>query len=159
MKAISLWQPYPTLVMCGAKPYETRTRAAPAALIGHRIAIHAAGRKPSVAGDLLKSIEYCLKIHRRPAIAQLPRGCIIGTAVIAGAYRCGQQVIGRDGPMVEIVQTIPESAPIAGFIRIDDYGDYSAGRWAWRLVDIQEYPYPIPVRGRQGWWNWDPPGL
>ena len=44
MKATTLWQPYATLVALGIKTIETRSYAPPAALIGQRIAIHAAKR-------------------------------------------------------------------------------------------------------------------
>ena len=47
MPCISLWQPYASLIACGAKPFETRHWAAPARFIGQRVAIHAAARKPS----------------------------------------------------------------------------------------------------------------
>ena len=42
MKAISLWQPWASLIAIGAKSIETRSWPAPRALIGDRIAIHAA---------------------------------------------------------------------------------------------------------------------
>jgi hypothetical protein len=49
LPAISLWQPYPSLVACGAKPWETRGYPPPKHLIGHRIALHAAKRRPTRA--------------------------------------------------------------------------------------------------------------
>ena len=39
----------------------------------------------------------------------------------------------------------------------DGLGDYSAGRWVWLLEDIQPLPQPIPAKGHQGFWNWEPP--
>ena len=44
MLALTLWQPYATLIACGAKTIETRSWAAPESLIGQRLAIHAAVR-------------------------------------------------------------------------------------------------------------------
>ena len=46
MKAITLWQPWATLVATGLKEYETRSWAPPEDLIGRRLAIHAAKRTP-----------------------------------------------------------------------------------------------------------------
>ena len=46
MKAITLYQPYATLIAEGVKTIETRGRAAPQKLVGTRIAIHAAKREP-----------------------------------------------------------------------------------------------------------------
>lgn len=42
MKAISLWQPYASLIALGAKTIETRSWAPPAQYLETRIAIHAA---------------------------------------------------------------------------------------------------------------------
>lgn len=33
-------------------------------------------------------------------------------------------------------------------------GDYSDGRYAWELTNVQQLPEPIPVKGKQGLWNW-----
>jgi hypothetical protein len=42
MKAISLWQPWATLLVIGAKKYVSRSWKLPENLIGQRIAIYAA---------------------------------------------------------------------------------------------------------------------
>lgn len=44
MKAVSLWQPWASLIACGAKTIETRSWPAPRTVVGQRIAIHAAKR-------------------------------------------------------------------------------------------------------------------
>ena len=53
--AISLWNPWASLIAIGAKPFETRSWAPPAKCIGQRIAVHAALRpiKPDDLGDEL----------------------------------------------------------------------------------------------------------
>lgn len=48
MKAISLWQPWASLVAVGVKTIETRSWPAPKALIGERLAIHATAKRPPV---------------------------------------------------------------------------------------------------------------
>lgn len=45
MKALTIWQPWASLIMAGAKPYEFRGWKLPASMIGQRIVIHAAARK------------------------------------------------------------------------------------------------------------------
>ena len=45
MKALTIWQPWASLIMAGAKPYEFRGWRAPRSIIGQRIVIHAAARK------------------------------------------------------------------------------------------------------------------
>ena len=41
-----------------------------------------------------------------------------------------------------------------GRFPLDEYGDYSPGRWAWRLTDVKPIDPPVPARGRQGIWEW-----
>lgn len=50
MKAITLWQPWAELVALGVKHIETRSWPAPPAIIGQRIAIHAAAKRPPAWG-------------------------------------------------------------------------------------------------------------
>ena len=33
-------------------------------------------------------------------------------------------------------------------------GNYTLGRYAWKLVNVRKLPEPIPARGRQGLWDW-----
>jgi len=42
--AVTLWQPWASLIASGAKPFETRAFPIPARLLGKRVAIHAAAR-------------------------------------------------------------------------------------------------------------------
>lgn len=46
MKALTLHQPWATLIALGVKSIETRSWRAPASLIGQRIAIHAGAKRP-----------------------------------------------------------------------------------------------------------------
>lgn len=41
-----------------------------------------------------------------------------------------------------------------------EWGDYSNGRYAWTTDPCRmiELPQPIPLRGRQGLFDWEPPG-
>ena len=57
LSALTIWQPWASLIMAGCKPYEFRTWPAPRHLWGKRIAIHAAARpvrKAEVAEWLLR---------------------------------------------------------------------------------------------------------
>jgi hypothetical protein len=36
------------------------------------------------------------------------------------------------------------------------FGDYSEGRYAWELANIQKLPEPVPIRGQQSLWNVPP---
>jgi hypothetical protein len=129
--AMTLWQPWASLIAIGAKPYETRSRPPPARLIGQRIAIHAA-RKRVRLKDL--DADTLGAISRAPGDARwmdtMPLGSVVCTAVLA------------------------EALPVER-VSHDPFGDYRPGRWAWRLEDVMPLDPPIPARGAQTWgWPW-----
>lgn len=79
MKALTVWQPHATLIVHGPKDIENRNWKPPAAVVGHRIAIHA-GRTIDLAARKMFEEEY-------PEFSSLmrgPRGAIIGTAIVKG---------------------------------------------------------------------------
>ena len=124
MKALSLWQPWASAVALGLKVYETRSWRTH--YFGP-IAIHAAKRIDRV---MLRQIEY-LKYLNLKALEDPPTGAIIATAILVeciDAARIRDQL-----SHVEL-----------------HFGDFSDGRWAWRLREVRALPVPIPFRGRQG---------
>jgi len=130
MKALTLWQPWASLIVMGQKRFETRSWKRDS-LIGVRIAIHAAQRP---AHDLPSDL-----IHELAGLdldpLGLPLGAVIGTAVVIDFHQ------------TELI------AP--GLTRRElAFGEYSSGRWAWRLDDVTMFPAPVSARGRQGVWNW-----
>lgn len=69
--------------------------------------------------------------------ATFPMGCILATA-----------------ELVDCIKITPE---IVATLSADELalGDYTLGRYAWKLANVQKLPEPIPVKGRQGLWNWE----
>ncbi len=159
MKALTLWQPYASLIAIGAKPFETRSYPPPAKLIGQRIAIHAAVKPIQAVWRMLpRAVREAIALaFARAGITDplefLPHGAVVCTAVLAGAYEC-------DGPLpdrasVAVRRWTSGSEPRRS-IAIDPFGgDYSPGRWAWLLTDVEPLPQPLPAKGKQGWWEWD----
>jgi hypothetical protein len=127
MKALTLTQPWATLVMAGRKTYETRAwrtdyRGA--------LAIHAARSM---------GIEACAAARAfglEPE--ELPRGAVLGEVLLADCR-----------PVEEVSVGAQERA----------YGDYSGGRFAWRLFAPCAYEVPIAAGGSLGLWNWDKPSI
>lgn len=70
----------------------------------------------------------------------LPLGAVVGTVEIVGCVPTEQ---------IADVLTLQELA----------LGDYSPGRWAWVLKNPVMFDEPIPVCGKQGWWEWELPEL
>ncbi len=125
--AITLYQPWASLIAVGAKRYETRSFPAPRRLLGQRIAIHAAKREITLVGLDFKAARAIMAVVPT-SVYSLPRGVVVCTAFLA------------------------ESLP-AESVEPDLFGDYSPGRFAWRLEDILPVTPHIPARGRQmiGW--------
>lgn len=136
VKAITLWQPYATLIAIGAKRFETRkwnpTCYGP-------LAIHASARK------VPQCIAFCSLEPFRTALAQagysalnLPMGQIV-------AMRWVQQT-----HSTEILREGLSEQELA-------FGDFSDGRRAWELVGNGAFDPPIAAVGAQGVWDWRVP--
>lgn len=163
MYGISLWQPWASLIACGAKPYETRDWAPPARLIGQRIAICAAKKIDNDAidpNDIMNSsiIELCIasfsacpdNLVAKFGTVLLPIGCVVCTARLDGAFQLGEAYEGAFFPAASVVKRmVSRKMPECFTVRYDDFGDYSPGRWAWLLRDVEICKPPIAVKGRQ----------
>lgn len=149
MKVLSLWQPYASLIAAGVKPFETRDWAPPWHLIGQRIAVHAAKRRPgSLSALALHNLGVADALGRADWLAGLPYGALVCTAVLRGAYRSASWPQ-REGAHVA-VDAVAGPTPPRQTIPTDPWGDYSPGRWCWHLVDIRPVDPPVTLKGRQG---------
>lgn len=142
MKALTIWQPWASLLACGAKKFETRPWAT-----SYRgpIAIHAAKKDIS---DVLRTLPAPLANKMKKAIGtewkDLPTGAVIATAELVNvwsiAYHPGTYLprLGDD------------------FVSENEraFGDWTAGRYAWELANVKILPALIPAKGKQGLWNW-----
>lgn len=151
MKAISLFQPWATLVATGAKTIETRSWRT-----HHRgpIAVHA-GRKKSRANDLL-----CIEpgpIHD----AMVRSGHVVeeGDDVVKLSY-----VVGAIVAVAHLVDCVQVGAAGSITIAYDDvlippdepersFGDYAPGRFAWVLADVRRLVTPIRCEGGRRLFN------
>lgn len=175
MKAISLWQPWASLIACGAKPFETRHWAPPRELIGQRIAIHAAKKIDKGAKDFAQDLMYgqhdpggfdlAAKLETSMEgipdelmgsfdMAMLPVGCIVCTALLDAAFQLGEPAIGTAFPAASVVRRITSRPmPECFTVRYDDFGDYARGRWAWLLHDVKVIKPTEGTIGRQGFFD------
>ena len=131
---LTLWEPWASLVIRGFKPTETRAWPPPPSLIGERIGIHAAKRIPSQIHDVPAALEkVCVRRLGEDWYGELQLGCFLGTVELVGAARTQHM------------------APV----NTDDLiaGNWTAGRWAWRLARPERFPEPIPMRGYRKLWT------
>lgn len=169
LPAISLHQPYASLIAYGLKPYETRGWPPPARLIGKRIAIHAAKRAPHLGcrdPGLTLEVSHAFRLAgMRDAEGwwwtdtPLPIGAVVCTAVLAGAYRLAVQgVVDAD---IAGSAMLSSGWNVGGrrvhVVPADLFGDYSPGRWAWLLSHVAHTHPPIPAKGRQRWFTVEVP--
>ena len=143
MKALTLTQPWATLVAIGEKKWETRSW--PTRYRGP-IAIHAAKGFPADAQAVCFG-EYfyetltqaqCLTPNDRN-LEGLPRGFVIATVDLVDCQSTDAMDYWEIGPK--------ELA----------FGDYRANRFAWKLQNVKPLPEPIPARGALSLWEWTPP--
>ena len=135
MKALTLTQPWATLVAIGAKRIETRSWHT---LYRGPLAIHAAKAFPVWAQAMCTHKHFRAALHGAgyTLVASLPRGAAIAIVTLADITPI---IFQRDVP--------PE--PEATF------GDYTSGRWAWHLTAAQMLAEPVPAKGALGLWEWD----
>ena len=149
MKALTLHQPWATLIAAGVKTTETRSWRPPRSLIGHRIALHAGKQVIKSRNGLgAGTWEIMNTLHGADWSDKIPRGAVVATARLADARR----VLALD---LKTGTATLDKAP-ARTVQADPYGDFSRGRWLWFLEDVQPCNPPVPAKGAQGLWNWEP---
>jgi hypothetical protein len=150
VKALTIWQPWASLVITGAKPYEFRRwdyRERQASLEGQRIVIHAGSRpvKPQEVEDIIERMEDRISSLRAeiamPLLSRL-RAAYRGQGVVELAAGLGTAILGKPRSVSALFNSPADSD------RIDHH------MWAWPLTDIQPFKPSIPMRGAQGFWNW-----
>ncbi|GBG09493.1 2-oxoglutarate dehydrogenase E1 [Paenibacillus agaridevorans] len=140
IKAITIWQPWATLITLRLKGFETRSRRThyrgPIAIHAAKHIDLAACREEPIRSELL---EYGYTSDN------LPTGAVIATAVLSDCIKSVDTW--TDGYILEngVYVYSPEY----------EYGDFTPGRYAWEMREVYELPKPIPAKGQQGLWNWD----
>lgn len=152
MKAFTIWQPWASLIMCGAKPYEFRPKSYLRYINhpqpGERIVIHA-GARPIREAEVHDLITICrnggkhtgLIVEKAMPLFVSLAGSIKCRGIIPEGAALGTAIIGHPRNAAEIFRgELPHDS---------DRGDFN---WAWPLTDIQPFMPPIPARGMQGFW-------
>jgi hypothetical protein len=132
MKALSLLQPWASLVIMGAKTIETRSWQT---TYRGELLIHASSGK---SGALIPQEDPFKKYIAD--FNSLPFGAIIGKVNLVDIIP---------------VDALPLSNHIINKLSLEEraFGDYTKGRFAWLLEDAEMFENIIPVRGSLGLWN------
>jgi hypothetical protein len=142
VRALSLLQPWASLVASGDKRIETRSWRRSVA-DGERIAIHASkGRVPNML--LAEVLHAADRLGGDRAFDFIPRGAIVATCRVAFIVQAIDDAVsgyviehaGRDRLAVE-----------------KKLGDWSHGRWLWALADVRRLAEPVRCDGMLGLWR------
>lgn len=148
MKALTVWQPWASLIALGHKPYEFRGWPAPARLVGQRIAIHAGARpvKRAEVVDLILRLngQEAWTTGLRPSaldwLDRTPHAAMWCSAVVATV------TLGKP------VRANRISAELGG--PVNDSTRYEHANWAWPMLEVEAMQPPIEATGAQGFWEW-----
>ena len=129
LPCISLWQPWATLVVHHpeAKPEETRPMKIPRTLLGTPVGIHAAQTKKGfdiVKGDHAVGRELA---ELGIVLPELPLGALLG--------------------VVRFEEAVPTDEYLGAW---NLFGDFTPGRWAWPISEVQPFSAPLTMSGSQG---------
>ncbi len=146
MKALTIIQPWASLIASGIKRFETRswpTRyRGPIAIhaglsdryygtFGYQDILVAAGQMPEWA-------EYIARFADDPP-HEIPFGAVIATAELVECWEI-------------------HSPNFRLWANEAIFGDYTPGRYAWELTNIKPLETPVKTRGYQGLWDWNEGG-
>lgn len=140
MKAITIWQPWAGALAAEIKKNETRSWATK---YRGPLAIHSALKSFHECWFRYTTDEAKETLSRRLELPEIfnceehfPLGCILATA--------------------ELVDCIPITPEYIATLSSDELalGDYTPGRYAWKLANVKRLPEPVTAKGRQGLWNW-----
>lgn len=128
MRAISLTEPYASLIAVGAKRIETRSW-----MSRYRgpLAIHAAKSVDEASVEVFAGFASMEKY--RIDWDNLPSGAIVAVVELLDCERITRE---NAPPIPELV-----------------FGDYDPGRWAWKLGEPRRLVEPVPCRGALGLWT------
>lgn len=146
MKAITLYQPWATLMAIGAKTFETRSWDTKYRGL---IAIHSAKAFPIWAQELMYQEPFFSMLERMgyDDPESLQRGVILSIHDLKETYPTpnvpGQRKLYSNS--ILIPPAWPES----------QFGNYGARRYAWHMPLSQMLDVPYAIRGHQRLWEWD----
>jgi len=146
MKALTIIQPWATLIAIGAKKIETRSwptkyRGPLAIHAGNNTQFCRMGGKHYLCGaepfcSILNAHGKALPRERGPlgATQVMPLGAVVATCTLEECWK--------------ITHGLPNLSQ-----QERAFGDFGVGRWMWMLENITPIG-PIPVKGAMGLWEW-----
>lgn len=135
MRALTVWQPWASLLALGCKRIETRSWRQ---LMnpGEVIAIHAAKREESIMwGSPEDEARRAVARSLHPCATTYPLGAVVALCTF-------RRVVGVDAPDFTLLSVLERSL-----------GDFSPGRYGWVIGELAAMQEPIPCKGAQRLWT------
>jgi activating signal cointegrator 1 len=165
MKALTLHQPWATLVAIEAKKIETRSW--PTDYRGP-LAIHSSSAFTTCNQNIAsKRIFIDAKYDhffekKKDWELVYPLGCILSICEIVNCIQIPDEK--KSFPRLpltkdDLLPFFPDNVWLPPKEPELSFGDYTPGRYAWILDRVQPLYHPIPVKGMQRLWEWDEAGL
>jgi len=138
MRALTVWQPFATLLAERHKKIETRSWSTN---VRGAVAIHSAIKPFKEVKKLInpKSITAISNLLYPFLLDRLPTGYVLAAGNLVDCKRIDEAFLETLSPTERIL------------------GDYTIGRYAWILEDVKHFKTPILAKGSQGFWNWEVP--
>lgn len=151
MPALTLWQPWASLVTAGCKNFEFRKWPAPAVFHHRRIAIHA-GTRAIVRDEVrhlvlqLNSADWRQTGLNREASLVLLEPMLVSLGVLPrGAVLC-----------LATLGTPIKGAVLSASLGLTNDSDRDEHtNWGWPLTNVERLEPYVPARGAQGFWTWN----
>ena len=136
MKALTLFQPWATLVVYGLKHIETRSwrtsfrgplvihASKNVTYMPHLLVLLSRGQVPPEVRDL-----------------PYPTGALLGEVRLVHCAPTSWFIQGRGRQAISLME--------------EALGDYREGRWGWAFQDPEPYARPAPWKGQRGLWTLD----
>ncbi|MFJ7953937.1 ASCH domain-containing protein [Lysinibacillus sp. NPDC096418] len=140
LKAITIKQPWATLIALGEKRFETRSWQTK---YSGPLAIHA-GKSVDKEACEDSWIKGVLKEHGITSYKDLPTGVVLATTELLDCYRV-EATLGY-------VSILSKGKTVDGLEVA--FGDYTEGRYAWELGNLKVLTEPIAAKGQLSLWEW-----
>lgn len=185
VRALTVRQPWASLIALGTKRIETRSWSTryrgPLAIHAgaHRPehlsrvgewSVHSQFTEPESGPELrrLGSVDRGVLVpdrHERGLAAPMPLGAVVAVVDLLDVV-----------PMVDDCDDLPDTpaclevlgsslrlwadgaAELGDEVDVSDqrpFGDFTPGRFAWLLGNVQPLDVPVPAKGKQGLWTWE----
>lgn len=171
--AITLWQPWASLMAEGIKTVETRSRPYPwGKAIGERVVLHSAVRPMKhalVMGDWIADLDVDAGWFLNAPDGRTRHAMFFGCALAIATLRAVVPIV-NDGLARNCVDVRPDTPSSGAGLRLDDaqgverivdvsdqipFGDFTPGRSALIFDELEKLDMPISMAGAQGLWRSD----